>query len=108
MSTQQHFPQPQTGSAHLYRHHPFNSIEDDIDVPDGDLEYGRSLYKDLCAGCHNYIGLGPSLISIFGSMGGQQKEFTKYSAKTRSSLRWSKQRLYKMLCKVVVRKNARS
>jgi hypothetical protein len=36
MSTQ-HFPQPQTGNAHLYRHHPFNSIEDDIDVPDGDL-----------------------------------------------------------------------
>ena len=28
----------------------FNNNEEDIDIPDGDIEYGRMLYKDLCAG----------------------------------------------------------
>ena len=41
---------PQTGSANLVRSHMFNLIEDDIDVPDGDVEYGKKLYGDLCAG----------------------------------------------------------
>jgi hypothetical protein len=41
---------PQTGNAKLYRHHMYNTVEDDIDVPDGDIEYGKRLYKDLCNG----------------------------------------------------------
>jgi hypothetical protein len=28
----------------------FNMIEDDVDVPDGDIEHGRKLYNELCAG----------------------------------------------------------
>lgn len=40
----------ETGSAKLIRFHMFNNFEDDIDVPDGDLEYGKKLYNDLCAG----------------------------------------------------------
>jgi hypothetical protein len=28
----------------------FNEIEDDIDVPDGDIEYGKKMYNELCAG----------------------------------------------------------
>ncbi len=30
-------PKPQTGSAKLKRYHMFNNMEDDIDVPDGDI-----------------------------------------------------------------------
>jgi hypothetical protein len=41
---------PETGSAKLIRSHMFNEIEDDIDVPDGDIEYGKKLYNELCAG----------------------------------------------------------
>jgi cytochrome c2 len=49
--------------------------------------------------CHNYIGMGPSLISIYGSRAAQQKQFTKYSNKTlcMRKHRWSKQRLFAML-----------
>lgn len=35
----------ETGSAKLDRHHFFNRVEDDIDVPDGDIEYGRKMYN---------------------------------------------------------------
>lgn len=49
--------------------------------------------------CHNYIGLGPSLISIYGSRAAQQKQFGRYSNKTlcMRQHRWSKQRLFTML-----------
>lgn len=40
----------ETGSAKLVRHHMYNNGEDDIDVPDGDVEYGRNLYNAMCAG----------------------------------------------------------
>ena len=39
-----------TGSAKLKRHHMFNNIEEDIDVPDGDIEYGKKMYNYMCAG----------------------------------------------------------
>jgi hypothetical protein len=41
---------PETGSARLMRSHMFNEIEDDIDVPDGDIDFGKAMYNDLCAG----------------------------------------------------------
>jgi len=39
------------------------------------------------------------LISIYGMSGGNQKAFTRYSDKTRGlkGVKWSKERLYKML-----------
>ena len=54
--------------------------------------------------CHNFIGYGPSLISIYGMKAAQQKEFTKYSNKTvcMRKHRWSKQRLFKMLGKITI------
>lgn len=42
--------QPETGSARLIRHHMWNRFEEDIDVPDGDIEYGRKMYNEMCAG----------------------------------------------------------
>ena len=41
---------PETGSSKLIRSHMFNSIEDDVDVPDGDIEHGKKVYNELCAG----------------------------------------------------------
>ena len=43
---------PQTGSSKLVRHHFFNSNEEDMDIPDGDLEFGKTLYQGMCAGYH--------------------------------------------------------
>ena len=40
----------ETGSARLHRSHLFNKYEEDMDVPDGDIGYGRQIYKELCAG----------------------------------------------------------
>jgi hypothetical protein len=42
--------QPQTGSAKLHRFHLFGDADQDMDVPDGDLEFGRMYYKDNCGG----------------------------------------------------------
>lgn len=50
MSSSKKPPHRETGSARLNRHHFFNEIEDDIDVPDGDIEHGKLLYNALCAG----------------------------------------------------------
>lgn len=36
---------PETGSAKLIRAHMFNYMEDDIDVPDGDIEFGKKMYN---------------------------------------------------------------
>ena len=49
--------------------------------------------------CHNHIGGGPSLISIYGMSGANQKAFTKYSDKTKAlkGVKWSKERLFQML-----------
>ena len=41
---------PETGSAKLIRAHMFNYMEDDIDVPDGDIQFGKKMYNELCAG----------------------------------------------------------
>ena len=40
----------ETGSARLHRSHLFNKYEEDMDVPDGDIGYGRQIYRELCAG----------------------------------------------------------
>jgi len=57
--------------------------------------------------CHEYIVLGPSLISIYGMRGGRQKAFTYYSPKNKAlkDVKWSKERLFKMLGKLKVMKN---
>ena len=30
----------------------FNTDDGDIDIPDGDVEYGKSLYHTICLDCH--------------------------------------------------------
>ncbi len=40
----------ETGSAKLVRHSIHDQPEDNIDVPDGDVDFGRMLYQGMCAG----------------------------------------------------------
>jgi hypothetical protein len=39
----------ETGSSHLKRKYIFNKIEDDLDIPDGDILTGKKVYNDECA-----------------------------------------------------------
>lgn len=39
----------ETGSSHLKRKFIFNKIEDDLDIPDGDILTGKKVYDDECA-----------------------------------------------------------
>lgn len=41
----------ETGSHHLFRKPFFNpNSELDVDIPDGDVEIGRRVYKENCSG----------------------------------------------------------
>lgn len=54
---------PQTGYGYEIRsaleptfkrqHHCHNDDDVDVDVPNGDLEFGRKMYGQACAGCHD-------------------------------------------------------
>ncbi len=43
-------PKIETGSSSIKRKYFFNSKELDLDIPDGDVDYGRKVYNTHCGG----------------------------------------------------------
>ena len=72
----------------------------DIDIPDGDIIKGQSLYTQHCAGCHDLDQsyMGPSLRDIYNKRMGRSKGFP-YSKSMKSSggSRWDRQTLFVFL-----------
>lgn len=51
----------ETDCAKLARRNFYNTSEEDIDVPDGDIEFGKKLYQEQCVGLFcPHAGLTPS------------------------------------------------
>ena len=73
----------------------------DLDIPDGDIEYGRKLYHAMCIDCHRLTQSnlqGPALGKIFGKKVGQVKGYRYYTPEIKShDFYWNEVKLFQFL-----------
>lgn len=82
------------------RKHFVEQTETDIDIPDGDVNKGMRLFKDMCIGCHSMEGnkwLGPNLVDIYNrKMVSGKWNYTRYASELKGAF-WTKKRLNEFL-----------
>ena len=83
------------------RTHFIEQDEIDMDVPDGSIELGKSLFRQMCAGCHNLYdsrSVGPSLNDVFNRRAGIKKDYPLYSQTLKSgTFHWTRKKLFEYL-----------
>jgi cytochrome c len=78
------------------RKHIIEQWEDDTDIPDGDVNKGQRLFKDMCQGCHSMEGnkwLGPNLKDVYNrKMVAGKWNYTGQASNLKGAY-WTKKRL---------------
>lgn len=94
--------------------------EPDVIIPEGDIHAGKTVFDDLCSGCHifevkgvwNFKGdskntAGPALAGIVGRVAGQGTNFPYSKALKEAEITWTEKHLfafYQQSCKTYPRK----
>ncbi|VDM40930.1 unnamed protein product [Toxocara canis] len=72
-----------------------------IEMPDGDYERGKKIFKARCLMCHvidsDAMKTGPSLYKIFGRKAGTVKGYDYSSANKNANIVWTKEILFDYL-----------
>jgi cytochrome c len=78
-----------------------NGIDLDVDIPDGNLEFGKAMYARSCANCHSLDEqslMGPPLRPIYQSKSALFFKVYNYSDSMRSKkFIWTKEKLFRFL-----------
>ncbi|CAD8103969.1 unnamed protein product [Paramecium primaurelia] len=81
--------------------HCHNDDDIDVDIPNGDLEFGKVMYGQACAGCHDLdsdLDQGPALRNAFLRRLGSNKKFSNYGWDLRARrLYWTRKLLWDFL-----------
>ena len=72
------------------------------EIPEGNAEVGKALFKIRCSFCHTIAkesknGLGPNLFGVIGRKAGRAYMFRYSDANKNARFRWTKERLWEYL-----------
>ncbi|KAI6175369.1 Cytochrome c domain-containing protein [Aphelenchoides bicaudatus] len=71
------------------------------DIPEGDFEKGKKIFKQRCAQCHeitsNSTKTGPTLNGVVGRKSGQVSGFDYSAANKNKGVTWSRETLFDYL-----------
>ena len=74
--------------------------EPDIDIPDGDPMYGKTLFDSICTGCHNLNSngnMGPGLKDVYLRRAGTKSGYYYSLSLSNSNFYWTKKKLFVFL-----------
>ncbi|RCN50915.1 cytochrome [Ancylostoma caninum] len=73
----------------------------DSDIPEGDYEKGKKLFKQRCTSCHvidsKSSKTGPSLNGLFGRVAGTLPNYSFSDANKKKAVVWSRETLFEYL-----------